>query len=293
MTNGDPHPRRSRRLLVVWVGPARAGAPADRLSALAASVTGLEVTLALPEDRPTPDAPPTRLLRYAPEGAEIRAALSDHDAILVEGFALHRFPFLGTSRLPLAVDLARLAPLVDLTVRRLEAPDSWRDDFAEELRVLNDLVRAGDFFLCESESQRGLCLGLLLANHRVNPHTAQRDPDLRPLLAVVHPGPTGIEPLRAFCEAPARAPDHERYVFDAERVAADRAQAIESLLEFNYWHQSSVARGEVIAALEAQILDLRTAIADLEARLPSLQRPAPPREGLLARAHTWLERRKR
>jgi hypothetical protein len=287
--NDDSHPHRARKLLVVCCEPPVAGAPAARLPALAACLTGVEVTLAMPADRSVPGAEHVSLLYYAPDGSALEAALSDHDALLVEGFALHRFSWLGTAKQPLAVDLAKLSVLGDLAARRRDAPDSWRGDFAEALRILNELVRAGDFFLCDSESQRELCLGLLLANHRVNPHTAQLDPDLRRLIAVVQPDPGGVEPLRAFCDAPARAPDHGFYLFDAERVAADRARAIESLLEFNYWHESSVARGEVIVGLEAQVRDLRAAIAELETRLASVQQPAPG--GLLARARAWLERR--
>jgi hypothetical protein len=49
-------------------------------------------------------------------------------------------------------------------------------------------------------------------------------------------------------------------------VAEDRGEAIGALLEFNYWHESTVARGEVNAGLEDSIASWRERCLDCEAR---------------------------
>lgn len=51
--------------------------------------------------------------------------------------------------------------------------------------------------------------------------------------------------------APADDPDGELLFW--QTLAEERGQVIQALHEFNYWHQSTVARGEVIAGLEKSV----------------------------------------
>jgi hypothetical protein len=178
---------------------------------------------------------------------------------------LHNFPFLAQTGRPLVVDLA-----IHFLPERLETnppPPSALEAsvFSEELRILNELLRTGDFFLCASEAKRGFWLGMLFANHRVNPHTLARGGDLRSLLAVVPELSDQDEeqagPLATFCANPQHAPDQGLYVTDLERVAKDRGEVIEGLLEFNYWYGSSIDRGGAIEYLESEVRNLK---AELE-----------------------------
>jgi len=68
------------------------------------------------------------------------------------------------------------------------------------LDVLNDQLKAGDFFICASERQRDFWIGMLLALGRVNPHTYDDDETLHKLIAVV---PFGI---------PSEPPEHTKWV---------------------------------------------------------------------------------
>lgn len=256
--------------------------PAQRTWNLATHLAGVDVTLALPATaaRP-PHASSLRLLPYAQGGEALRSALASHDMVLIHTLALHDFPFLAGAGLPLVVDLG-----VPFGLELLEAPqappsDARRREFSEELRILNELLRAGDFFLCGEEARRGFWLGMLCANHRVNPHTLAQGADLRHLLDVV---PDAIEgddprtgPLAAFCARPRRAPDQGLYVTPVEQVAQARAETIESLLEFNYWHRSSVERGGAIEYLAGQVRQLQAELeryrqgGEAQPREPSLR----------------------
>lgn len=50
-------------------------------------------------------------------------------------------------------------------------------------------------------------------------------------------------------------------------LADSRGQVIRALHEFNYWHESTVARGEVIAGLERSVAQWRERCLAAEARL--------------------------
>jgi hypothetical protein len=50
-------------------------------------------------------------------------------------------------------------------------------------------------------------------------------------------------------------------------LAEERGQVIRALHEFNYWHESTVARGEVVAGLEQSLHEWRERCLAAEARL--------------------------
>src|SRR3977135_346374 len=74
------------------------------------------------------------------------------------------------------------------------APDSAAESATEEMRshvrLLNQVLRRGDFFICASERQRDFWLGGLAANKRIPVSTAAGS-ELRDLIDVV---PFGIDP---------------------------------------------------------------------------------------------------
>ena len=117
--------------------------------------------------------------------AAMDALARSYDAILLEGFALVRYPSLRAVGVPLIVDLYDPFPLA-LLQQEAHRPAAERELGSERvLSALMDLLRVGDFFLCASERQRDLWLGALLSAGRVNPDTWDRDETLRKLIDVV------------------------------------------------------------------------------------------------------------
>ena len=109
----------------------------------------------------------------------------EQDAVLLEGFALVRYPSLRDLEVPVIVDLYDPFPLALL---HQEAHRPLAERAAETARVrtaLTDLLELGDFFLCASERQRDLWTGTLLGAGRINPKTWDTDSSLRALIDVV------------------------------------------------------------------------------------------------------------
>ncbi len=162
------------------LGPKMAG-PAVRFFEFARVLTGagLEVVLAGPE--------PVSESFAADRGFEIvqasRAVLPEliswSEAVVVQGLALRRYPFLKRSGRPLVVDL--YDPIFLETLNQ----ESAREHHNFHLAQIIDTAAAGDFFMCASERQRDLWLGFLAAANRVNPATFDADPSLRRLIDVV------------------------------------------------------------------------------------------------------------
>ena len=122
----------------------------------------------------------------------------EQDAVILEGFALVRYPTLGDLQVPVIVDLYDPFPLALL---QQEAHRPLVERSAETVRVrsaLTDLLELGDFFLCASERQRDLWTGTLLGAGRINPKTWDADSSLRALIDVV---PFGVS------DAPSPPPD--------------------------------------------------------------------------------------
>jgi hypothetical protein len=64
----------------------------------------------------------------------------------------------------------------------------------QAVELINLAAYTGDFFICGSERQRDLWMGVLLAAGRVNPKSFEQDPDLRGLIDVVGTGLPEREP---------------------------------------------------------------------------------------------------
>ena len=70
-------------------------------------------------------------------------------------------------------------------------------------------------------------------------------------------------------------------------LAEERGRVIRALHEFNYWHESTVARGEVVAGLEESVAMWRERGLAAEAQLHAT--PAPP-QGAKALARRLVHR---
>ncbi len=119
------------------------------------------------------------------KAAPLLALAADMDAILVSGYVLHKLPALKKTAKPLIVDLYDPFIIENLHFHADKPLPDRALIHRNDLAVLNDQLQIGDFFVCASEKQRDYCIGLLMANQRVNPHTWDADPALRRLIDLV------------------------------------------------------------------------------------------------------------
>jgi glycosyltransferase involved in cell wall biosynthesis len=160
-----------------------AGPPIRYWEWSAALAHSLKVTLAVPA---AVDLEPAGfdLIRYR-HTDDLLSLAQSADAVLVSGYLLRRYPFLRSLDCPLIVDLSHSFVLESLqTLQGSGREEQWAI-FNDRWQVLNELLLAGDFFVCNTDRQRDYWLGMLSALGRVNPDTYADDPGLRRLMAVV------------------------------------------------------------------------------------------------------------
>ncbi|MGC1185409.1 MAG: glycosyltransferase family 4 protein [Candidatus Dormiibacterota bacterium] len=121
----------------------------------------------------------------SPTPNEMESLALQHDAILVQGFALRAYPALKDLGLPVIVDLYDPFPLA-LLEQDAYLGVTERTARSERVQeILDEQLTAGDYFICASERQRDLWIGALTAVGRVNPQTWSHDNSLRSLIDVV------------------------------------------------------------------------------------------------------------
>jgi len=187
------------------IGENMAG-PAIRYWEMARALSkDFEVTLAAP-GRPRLQTDVFKVRGYARSAASSLAPLvADADVILSFGFVLDLFPFLQSVEKPLIVDIYDPFTLEHLEVFG-ERPIADQARIASlYTAMLNQQLRAGDFFICTNERQRRFWLGMLTANNRVNPSTYAEDRTLSRLIDIV---PFGL---------PSDPPQHRRQVLKGVR----------------------------------------------------------------------------
>lgn len=112
------------------------------------------------------------------------------DVLVFQGFLLHEYPFLRTSKKIIVADIYDPFHLEQLEQARDHGETARRDIVKSSTWVLNDQLLRGDFFMCASEKQRDFWLGQMAALGRVNPAVYDADETLESLIAVV---PFGVE----------------------------------------------------------------------------------------------------
>lgn len=129
----------------------------------------------------------TSALRVIPQlgQADMERLARQQDAIVLEGIALVRYPLLRRVPVPLVVDLYDPFPLALLEQEAHRPLAEQEHESAEIRRVLDELLRGGDFFVCASEEQRDLWIGALLEAGRIVPKIWADDNSLRRLIDVV------------------------------------------------------------------------------------------------------------
>lgn len=180
------------------VGPSMAG-PGIRAFEMARSLAPrFHPYIAGPPGSFVPEGSGIRLLSWEERGALLTLARTAR-AVVVQGDVLLRFPELGRLETPLAVDLYDPFLFESLRQQQDRAPalqDAWQRSVQA---TLAGLLTQGDYFLCASERQRDLWLGMLAAMGRLVPAEYARDATMRQLIDVVPfglPAP-GPEPAPA------------------------------------------------------------------------------------------------
>lgn len=108
-----------------------------------------------------------------------------HDVIVLSGALLDTFPCLGASNKKLIVDLYIPYFFESLACLSADSHFVHEEDFWSGIRVMRGLIDRGDFFVCASERQRDLFLGMLLVAGRISPGSYAQDRSLDTLIAIV------------------------------------------------------------------------------------------------------------
>lgn len=111
--------------------------------------------------------------------------------IVTQGYSLSRVPALKATDKIVVVDLYDPFHLEALELSKDQRRWTRDDTIGRAVRVVNEQVSRGDFFMCASEDQRQFWLGHLAAFGRLNSLTVGHDSSLRQLIDVV---PFGLSP---------------------------------------------------------------------------------------------------
>ncbi len=176
------------------IGPSMAG-PGIRYWELARVVARhCPVRVAAPVGSRPPDDGPDLVCDDPSRLETLWPLIQPARALVAPAPLLDDLPALAALRLPLAIDLYDPAILEDL--ERARQDPRLIPPVAEWRQRWLSLFQAGDFFLCASERQRDLWLGMLLLAGRVNRWTYGHDPTLRRLIDVVPMGLPATPPPR-------------------------------------------------------------------------------------------------
>ncbi len=116
----------------------------------------------------------------------------DADVVLVQGLALRRFQDLHVYTGVLVVDLYDPWVLENVEQHAHLPNGRCAELLLADADAQNELLDAGDFFICASERQRDYWLGMLTSRGRIDRATWLADAELRDLIDVVPYGaPTG------------------------------------------------------------------------------------------------------
>jgi GT2 family glycosyltransferase len=126
----------------------------------------------------------------------VDALLEETDLVIFQGFIMLFYPQIAASGVPVLVDIYDPFHLEGLEMRREDAPIERFSTAKSDIRVLNEQLQRGDYFVCASEKQRDFWLGQMSAIGRVNPATYDQDPSLRQLIDVAPFGLPSDPPVK-------------------------------------------------------------------------------------------------
>jgi hypothetical protein len=147
------------------------------------------VTVATPYEPQLEDDRCTLVTYSYDRPQSLKALAEDAGVLVVQGFTLSQFPFLGDMQIPIVVDLYCPFTIEHLQMITSRSGDidfgAMEADASGVLSVQNTQLGLGDFFICASERQRDFWIGALHTAGRINPRTYAADSTLRSLVDVV------------------------------------------------------------------------------------------------------------
>ena len=118
------------------------------------------------------------------------------EVVIFQGFVMEKAPWLRDSDRILVVDLYDPMQLEQLAMAGAIDDARRTANVNNTVRVLNEQMLRGDFFLCASEQQRNFWLGGLASVGRLNVTNFDADPSARSLIAVCPFGLPAEPPMR-------------------------------------------------------------------------------------------------
>jgi glycosyltransferase involved in cell wall biosynthesis len=187
------------------------------------AIRSWELAMALARSLPVHVASEHPIERHAPgivaerfaSDDELQDLAAEHDVVVVQGFALQRWPFLAHVPGVLVVDLYDPWVFENLAHAARQDGPAAAERIAMDVQVQSELLEAGDVFICASERQRDYWLGMLTARGRIDALEHARDPALRRLIDVVPFGCPTIPPTPGEPQLRGVAPgiDEDSFVF--------------------------------------------------------------------------------
>jgi len=167
------------------VGPNMAG-PGIRYWELARVLAQTcRVTLAAPLAAKVPSADWRVCPLTLDQPSEVSPLLVEADVVISSGFLSYNYPQLMDLEIPWVIDVYIPSPTEGLAYYQSHRLDEQMAAHRSDTDRLNRFFSQGDFFLCASERQRDLYLGILASVGRLNPYTYAQDPTFRHLIDVV------------------------------------------------------------------------------------------------------------
>jgi glycosyltransferase involved in cell wall biosynthesis len=176
---------RRQRIAVITddVLAARMAGPAIRALHIAEALAARDHTVELISTASCDYSHPRLTCRYVSWG-RLRKAVRDADVVIFQGFVSYHAPWLLAGEQILVIDLYDPIHLEQLEQLADRSVLEQRATIDHTVRVLNEQVSRGDFFLCASDQQRALWLGQLAALGRLNIENYRSDVTLRTLIDV-------------------------------------------------------------------------------------------------------------
>ncbi len=162
------------------------------------AIRALEMARALADSVEPTIATPYPVTRELPAGVSaatyafgdersLAKILADAETVIIQGFTLEKFPWLAEIDIPIVVDLYCPFQFENLERMRCVATESGDAEAAVtmDLEVLTAQLQRGDFFICASDRQRDMWLGMLYGVGRLGMDAYSADPTARDLIDAV------------------------------------------------------------------------------------------------------------
>lgn len=114
----------------------------------------------------------------------LKMSMDQADIIIIQGMTMFKYSFIKKFKGSIIIDLYDPTMLEMLEVR------TRKNEYNIDLDIIKEQLKYGDYFICASEKQKDLWIGMLLATGRITPVDYNKDKSLSSLIGIV---PFGIE----------------------------------------------------------------------------------------------------